>query len=151
MSNFYVGATVENIHKDSERYGEEATVIAYNPATGIAVQYEDGFVGKAKTASKYYQVVNDRPCTSAEVPCGSNTKTSMNEVFKAVKRALMGANEKALIDTGLVDECGNYSAIALGILAQSAAAADVALGNDSVLVAAAKATLAERKEKSRNN
>lgn len=150
MKNFYIGATVENIHEDSERYGETATVISFG-GHGIAVQYDDGYVGKAITASKYYRVLNDAPCgRSAGASEGSTMMEGIGSVLKAVKRMAMGANDKALIDSGLKDECGNYTCTAIALLNQNAAAADVALGTESVLISAANAVLADRKAKKDN-
>lgn len=145
-NNFHVGATVENVNEDSDRYGEQAEVLSFS-SEGIAVRYEDGYIGKAKTASRYYSVVRNAPCGTGVGASISKPMDSISSVIRAVKRATMSADKKALIDSGLMNECGDYTCTALAILAQAAATADVALGENSVLIQAARSVMEEKKEK----
>lgn len=156
MNKFRIGDRIENIDPRDDagdNYGEEGFVTDIDN-TYVYVEYDNGTTGKSKVPEKYYQIISDRNARVNGARATSNTNTHMTpiqltpiqSVLSAVKRALMSTTEKALIDSGLKDACGTYTPTAIAILAQSAAAADVALGTDSVLIAAANAVMAEKKE-----
>lgn len=163
------GQRIKNIKEDSQFFGEKAMVTKVT-SQKTYVEYDNGEKGFSTKPDEHYQVLNEgRICKewrernqgtdTACDPCNSTYENSekpymekaVSSAIKAVKRALMSKTDRDLIDAGLKDECGTYTATALELLAQANAQEDVDSGADSVLVSASSAILADRKAKKEAN
>ncbi len=165
---FKLGQRIKNIdprENAGANVGEKGMIVEI--ANGkVYVEYDNGDTGNSAKPEKYYQILNEgRICKEWQdrengYDCGPCEKyadkpsINMNPIssaIKAVKRALMSSTDRALIDAGLKDECGTFTATAIELLNQSACEADVASGANSVLVSASTAILADRKAKKEAN
>lgn len=112
----------------------------------VYVQYDDGITGYAGHPERYYQKVNYsgyKPGTTRKVsgPTHRESNNFMDGALNTVKRMTLSADDKKLIRTGLMTECGLYTEEAQAVVNQDAAAA-----TRTRLLAVADAILADRKD-----
>lgn len=111
MNNFRIGSTVINIDIDSSHYDEYGTV--HDISGGYTyVRYEDGYIGRAKTPSRYWRVVeNAVEPDRKESGCGAPRKMESftTSIKKFVKSLGLSSDDRLLRKVHLVTECGDYT------------------------------------------
>lgn len=154
MTNFREGDRIECIKRPDSgngNYGRQGVVTEINEDGVVYVEYDNGNTGQSDKPESYYKKVVTAGYRAKDGKYVTGTsyrepKNIMDGITAAIRRATMGQPNKNLVKAGLMTEGGMFTLAAVEYLAQQACAADVALGATSVLVTAATAIIADRKE-----
>lgn len=142
---FEIGYRIKNLRTKGTNAGQYGVVTDIDiDGENVYVRYDNGNTGSSNEPGRYYEIVSKTSRTSTAN--NTKTKTPMKNVLATVKRMLMSDDQKALIDSGLKSECGEYSQDALAVLAQEYAAS-----KEARLIEIANGILEERKAQKEAN